>query len=151
MSKIADAVAALAEPVLAALGLELWDAEYVKEAGTWFLRLYIDRAGGVTLDDCEAVSRAVDPLLDERESLFPEGYVFEVSSAGAERRLKRPGDFEKFIGHYAEIKLYQPKFGSRAHLGHLKAYNSGAVTLSVTDGEVTFEKSEIASARLRIE
>ena len=97
MGKLVDTVRSLAEPVAAQCGCEVWDVEYVREAGAWYLRVYIDKPGGVGIDDCEAVSRALDPVLDEADPV-PGSYVFEVSSAGAERELKRPGDFERFIG-----------------------------------------------------
>ena len=97
MNRIAQQVWDLAQPVAAAQGIELWDVTYTKEAGEWFLRVYIDKPEGVGINDCEAFSRAFDPILDERDPI--EGsYTFEVSSAGAERELKRPGDFEKFMG-----------------------------------------------------
>ncbi|MBQ8974855.1 MAG: ribosome maturation factor RimP, partial [Oscillospiraceae bacterium] len=104
MSKITDTVAALARPVVEQAGCELWDVEYVKEAGQWFLRVYIDKEGGVSIDDCEAVSRALDPILDESDPIET-SYVFEVSSAGAERSLKRPSDFERFMGSLVEVRL----------------------------------------------
>jgi ribosome maturation factor RimP len=152
MSKITDTVRALAEPIVQALGCEIWDVEYVKELGGWFLRLYIDREGGVSIDQCEAVSRAMDPVLDERD-LIPGSYTFEVSSAGAERALKRPSDFERFMGSFAEVRLYKTVHGRKEHLGYLSAYDAGAVELkNKATGEVLrFEKSEVANVRLRIE
>ena len=101
MKKVTEIVAELAAPVAAEFGCELWDTEYVREAGQWFLRLYLDKDGGVDILDCENVSRKVSDLLDETDPI--EGsYIFEVSSAGAERQLKRPSDFEKFLGRAAE-------------------------------------------------
>ena len=110
MGKLVDTVRALAEPVAAEYGCEVWDVEYIREAGAWYLRVYIDKPGGVGIDDCEAVSRAIDPVLDEADPV-PGSYVFEVSSAGAERELKRPGDFERFFGELVEVKHYQPVEG----------------------------------------
>ena len=104
MSKITEKVAALAEPVVREEGCSLWDVEYVREAGSWYLRLYIDKEGGVSIDDCERISRRMDPILDEADPI-PDSYVFEVGSAGAERQLKRPGDFEQFMGSEVELKL----------------------------------------------
>ena len=95
MSKITEKVGALAEPVVREEGCSLWDVEYIREAGSWYLRLYIDKEGGVSIDDCERVSRRMDPILDEADPI-PDSYVFEVGSAGAERQLKRPEDFEQF-------------------------------------------------------
>ena len=105
MSKITDLVETMARPVAEANGCSLWDVEYVKEAGSWYLRLYIDKEGGVSIDDCEAVSRALDPMLDEADPI-PDAYTFEVSSAGCERQLKRPGDFARFLGSPMRRRLF---------------------------------------------
>ena len=110
MAKVTDVVAQLAAPVVEQAGCSLWDVEYVKEAGEWFLRVYIDKEGGVSIDDCEAVSRAVDPVLDEKDPI-PESYRFEVCSAGLERQLKRPSDFERYLGEPVLVKLYRPRDG----------------------------------------
>ena len=91
--KITDIVAGFARPVVEEKGCTLWDVEYVREGSDYFLRLYIDKDGGVDITDCEAISRAVDPILDEKDPI-PESYHFEVCSAGLERALKRPADFE---------------------------------------------------------
>ena len=150
MSKITDTVTALAFPVCAENGCRLWDVEYVREAGQWYLRVYIDKAGGVAISDCEAVSRALDPLLDEADPI-ESSYIFEVSSAGAERPLKRPSEFEEFMGSFVEVRLYRPKDGCKEFTGHLAGYDNGSVTITVGDQQKTFEKSEIAVVRLRIE
>ncbi len=149
MSKITDAVWALTEPVAASLGLEIWDVEFVKEAGSRFLRVYIDKEGGVSIQDCEDLSRAMDPVLDEADPI-PESYVFEVSSAGAERVLKRPGDFQRFLGHDVAVKLYQPMDGSKQFVGKLTAYEDGNVTIEQNGQSRTFEKSAVAQVRLHI-
>ena len=110
MKKITDVVWELAEPVVQEHGCQLWDVEYVREAGQWYLRLYLDKDGGVDILDCEAVSRKVSDLLDQADPI--EGsYTFEVSSAGAERPLKRPSDFQRFLGHPVLVKTYKPKDG----------------------------------------
>ena len=149
MKKITDIVAALAEPVVKKNGCELWDVEYVKEAGGWFLRVYIDREDGVTLEHCEAVSRELDPILDERDPI-PDSYTFEVSSAGAERALKRPSDFLKFIGHRVEVKLYQQRDGRKEFLGTLTGSNDTSFTIEAGGKELSFLKSDVANVRLRI-
>ena len=147
MAKVTDAVTALALPVVERAGCELWDVEYVKEAGTWFLRVYIDKEGGVSIDDCEAVSRPLSDLLDEADPI--EGsYTFEVSSAGADRPLKKPEHFAEFQGEEVEVKLYRPREGRKEFVGALKGYEDGNVTLDVNGEEAVFTKQEIALVRL---
>lgn len=150
MKKVTEIVAELAAPVAAEFGCELWDTEYVREAGQWFLRLYLDKAGGVDILDCENVSRKVSDLLDEVDPI--EGsYVFEVSSAGAERQLKRPSDFERFIGSPVLVKTYQNRDGRKEFPGVLKGYEDGDILLQMGTQEMRFNKSEVAMVRLRIE
>lgn len=149
MSKITDTVLALAQPVVEAEGCEIWDVEYVKEAGAWYLRVYIDKAGGISIDDCEAVSRALDPVLDEADPI-PTSYIFEVSSAGVERELKRPRDFEKFLGSQVEVRHYQPVEGAKAHTGTLRGYADGAVTIEINGAEKTYQKAQVAQVRLSV-
>lgn len=149
MKKVTEIVAELAAPVAAEFGCELWDTEYVREAGQWFLRLYLDKDGGVDILDCESVSRRVSDLLDEADPI--EGsYIFEVSSAGAERQLKRPSDFEKFLGSPVLLKTYQNRDGRKEFPGVLKEYDGGAVVLEMGKQELRFEKNEVAMVRLRI-
>ena len=150
MSKITDLTAQLARPVVEANGCSLWDVEYVKEAGTWYLRILLDKEGGVDIDDCEAVSRAVDPVLDEKDPI-PESYRFEVCSAGLERQLKRPSDFERYLGEPVLVKLYRPRDGQKEFPGRLVRYEDGAVTIEMRGREVTFDKAEVALVRLRVE
>lgn len=149
MSKITDAVWALAEPVAERNGCRIWDVEYVKEAAEWFLRVYIDKEGGINITDCEAVSRELDPILDEADPIET-AYTFEVSSAGAERALKRPSDFEEFMGSLVELRLYAPKSGSKEQLGNLAAYEDGDITIIQNGNPVKFEKNEVAAVRLRL-
>ena len=147
MAKVSDTVAALALPVVEEAGCTLWDVEYVKEAGAWFLRVYIDREGGVSIDDCEAVSRPLSDLLDEADPI--EGsYTFEVSSAGADRPLKKPEHFARFQGAEVEVKLYRPKEGRKEYVGLLRDYQDGAVTLETAGQEAVFTKQEVALVRL---
>jgi ribosome maturation factor RimP len=151
MGKITEIVTSLASPIVEGLGCELWDVEYVKEAGGWYLRVYIDRPNGVSINHCEEVSRALDPILDEREDLIPGSYTFEVSSAGAERRLRNPADFERFAGHLVEVKLYKSRDGQKSFLGKLGGWREGVVDLDISGERHSFEKSEIADIRLRID
>ena len=117
MSKLTDKVAAIARPVVEENGCELWDVEYVREAGANYLRIYIDKDGGVGIDDCERISRVLDPLLDEADPV-PDSYIFEVGSAGCERELKRPSDFQRFMGEKVELRFYQPVDGRKAAVGY---------------------------------
>lgn len=151
MSKVTEIVAELAAPVAAEHGCELWDVEYVREAGQWYLRIYLDKDGGVDILDCEAVSRRVSDLLDEADPI--EGsYMFEVSSAGAERPLKRPSDFARFMGSPVLVKTYKPRDGRKEFAGTLAGYEDGAVLLNMGgDAPIRFEKNELALVRLRIE
>ena len=119
MSKITALVEGLARPAVEEQGCSLWDVEYVKEAGSWYLRLYIDKEGGVSIDDCEAVSRAVDPLLDEADPI-QDAYTFEVSSAGADRVLKRPEHFAAFLGAEVDVKFYRAIDGQKSCTGVLE-------------------------------
>ena len=149
MSKLTDKIAEIARPVVEEEGCSLWDVEYVREAGTWYLRVFIDRDGGVSIDDCERVSRRLDPILDEEDPI-PDSYVFEVGSAGADRELKRPGDFEQFMGSEVEVKLYRPVDGSKNYTGTLTGYEDGAVSLSVGEKTLRFPKEQVAQVRLYV-
>ncbi len=149
MKKVTQVVEELARPVVEGLGCSLWDVEYVKEAGSWYLRVYIDKAGGVSIDDCEAVSRALDGLLDEADPI-PDSYTFEVSSAGAERQLKRPGDFAQFMGSLVAVKLYSAIDGQKEYIGNLTAYQDGDIEIENQAGRRRFSKDQVASVRLRI-
>ena len=149
MSKITDLVAELARPVVEEEGCELWDVEFVKEAGTRYLRLLIDKEGGLSIDDCERISRRVDPMLDEADPI-PEAYVFEVGSAGADRELKRPSDFERFMGSEVEVKLYQPLNGRKAYVGTLLSYDNGDLSLQAEKSELHFTKQQVAQVRLYV-
>ena len=151
MNRIAQRVNDLALPLAAEQGIEIWDVTYTKEAGEWVLRVYIDKEGGVGIADCETFSRAFDPILDEADPI--EGsYVFEVSSAGAERELKYPWQFARFPGETVEVRLYKGVDGSKSFTGALRAYDaeSGAVTVDVAGTERTFEKAAIAQVRVKL-
>ena len=148
--KVTELVASFAKPVVEAHGCELWDVEYVREGSDYFLRLYLDKEGGVDINDCEAISRAVDPILDEKDPI-QESYHFEVCSAGLERALKRPSDFERFMGSPIMVKLYRPRNGLKEIPGILRGYEEGRVTVEAGKETITFEKSEVALVRLRVE
>ena len=150
MAKVTDIVAALAAPVVEENGCTLWDVEYVREGSERYLRVYIDKEGGIDIDDCERVHRALDPILDEKDPIA-ESYHFEVCSAGLERALKRPSDFAQFMGSPITVKLYRPRNGLKEIPGVLKAYEEGRVTVEAGKETITFEKSEVALVRLRVE
>ena len=149
MNKIVGIVTELARPIVEQLGCELWDVEYVSEGGQWYLRIYIDKEDGISIDDCEKVSRAMDPILDEKDPISS-SYIFEVSSAGLERTLKLPAHFQRFLGENVEVKLYKPLDGAKLYSGTLSAYENGGVTLDIGGKAVTFTKEQIASVRLRL-
>ena len=149
--KVTELVAKLAEPVVREKGCELWDVEYVREGSEYFLRIYLDKPeGSVDINDCEAVSRAMDPILDEADPI--EGsYHFEVCSAGLERTLKRPADFLRFLGSAITVKLYRPRNGLKEIPCVLQGFDNGRVTVQAGKETITFEKSEVALVRLRVE
>ena len=151
MKKVTEVAAQLALPFIQEAGCTLWDVEYVREAGTWFLRVYIDCPGGVNVNQCEAVSRPLSDALDAADPI--EGsYVLEVSSAGADRPLKKPEHFQAFLGHEVEVRLYRPRSGSKEFHGILKDYDpQGTVTLTMADGsEELFSKKDTALVRLYV-
>ena len=148
--KVTDLVASLAKPVVEQFGCELWDVEYVREGSEYFLRLYLDTEGGVDINDCEAVSRAFDPILDEKDPIQG-SYHFEVCSAGLERVLKRPSDFQRFLGSPITVKLYRPRNGLKEIPCVLRGYEDGRLTVEAGKETITFEKSEVAQVRLRVE
>ena len=148
--KVTDLVTQLAQPVVESFGCELWDVEYVREGSERYLRLYIDKEGGVDIDDCERIHRAMDPILDEKDPIS-ESYHFEVCSAGLERALKRPSDFAEFMNSPVLVKLYRPRNGLKEIPGFLRGYEDGRITLEAGKETITFEKSEVALCRLRVE
>ena len=148
--KVTDQVTQFAKPIVEENGCTLWDVEYVREGSERFLRLYIDKDGGVDISDCEKIHRAVDPVLDEQDPIS-ESYHFEVCSAGLERALKRPGDFVQFMDSPITVKLYRPRGGLKEIPGILRGYEDGKVTVEAGKETITFEKSEVALVRLRVE
>lgn len=141
----------LLEPIVTGFGFELVDVEYVKEAGTWYLRAYIDKPGGITVDDCEAVSRKFSDVLDEKDYI-EDTYIFEVSSPGLGRPLKKDKDFQRSLGEEVEIRTYSPIDRQKEFVGELKAYDKESVTIVYEDDtEQTFQRQEIALIRLALD
>ena len=141
----------LLEPIVTGFGFELVDVEHVKEAGTWYLRAYIDKPGGITVDDCEAVSRKFSDVLDEKDYI-EDTYIFEVSSPGLGRPLKKDKDFQRSLGEEVEIRTYRPIDRQKEFVGELKAYDKESVTIVYEDDtEQTFQRQEIALIRLALD
>ena len=138
-------------PIIEKNGFELVDVEYVKEGGTWYLRAYIDKPGGITVDDCEAVSRQFSDILDEKDYI-PDSYVFEVSSPGLGRPLKKEKDFKRSLGEEVEIRTYRVIDRQKEFTGILKAYDENTVTIAYEDDtEQTFERADIGLIRLALD
>ena len=146
MAKVTDVVAQLAEPIVEQAGCTLWDVEYVKEAGEWFLRVYIDKEGGVDINDCEAVSRPLSDLLDEADPIQG-SYTFEVSSAGLDRPLKKPEHFAACAGQQVDVRFYRPVDGRKEYTGALVGCDGDG---NVTVDDKTFEKKDVAQVRLHV-
>lgn len=138
----------LVMPIITANHFELVDVEYVKEGGTWYLRAYIDKPGGITVDDCEIVNRALSDLLDEKD-FIDESYILEVSSPGLGRPLKKERDFERSLGEEVEIRTYRMIEKQKEFRGILKAYDKDTVTIAAEDEkEQVFQREDIALIRL---
>ena len=138
-------------PIVEEYGFELVDVEYVKEAGTWYLRAYIDKLGGITVDDCEVVSRQFSDILDEKDYI-EDAYIFEVSSPGLGRPLKKEKDFKRSMGEEVEIRTYRAIDRQKEFTGILKAYDNDTVTIAYEDDtEQVFNKSDIALIRLALD
>ena len=135
----------LKQPV-AELGFELCDVEFIKEYGDWVLTLYIDKEGGVNIDDCERVSRAVDPLLDEADPI-EQAYMLSVSSLGLDRPLKKDADFARNIGKRIEIKLFAPKNGKKEFTGELINFDENSIVVKLESGELEIERKALALVR----
>ncbi len=135
-------------PILEENHFELVDVEYVKEGGSWYLRAYIDKPGGITVDDCEVVNRALGDLLDQ-DDFIEDSYILEISSPGLGRPLKKERDFERSLGEEVEIRTYRMVNKQKEFRGILKAYDKDTVTIEMEDGEEsTFDRENIALIRL---
>ena len=140
----------LLEPIVEEKGLELVDLEFVKEGANWYLRVYIDKECGVTIDDCEAVSRLLEEKMDAEDPI-EQAYILEVSSPGIDRPLKKPADFERFQGEIIDVKLYQARDGRKQFQGKLAGYADGMITLEEEDGNILeFEQKDTASVKLAV-
>jgi len=139
----------LLEPILNEKDFELVDVEYVKEAGTFYLRIYIDKEGGITIDDCEVVSRELDLQLDKVDPI-KEPYILEVSSPGLDRPLKKEKDFIRSVGKPVEVKLYKPIEGNKEFSGVLQSFDNDTVTIKTEKDIININRSDIAIIRLAV-
>ncbi len=151
MAKAEAVLEKLAGPVCDENGVYIYDAEYVKEGGSYYLRLYIDKDGGVDVDDCERVSVALNDLLDTELDFIKDPYIFEVSSPGLDRRLRRDWHFEKAVGKNVDIKTFAPFMGSKSFTAKLLGYDHGVISLELNGERVMLEKGKTASIRLAVE
>lgn len=134
-------------PIVTEHGLEVYDVEYMKEAADWYLRIYFDKPEGITIQDCELVSRAMSEILD-REDFIEDAYIFEVSSPGLGRTLKKDRHFDKSIGKEVIVKTYKQKDGSKEFEGILTAYDKDSITIEIEETDIVFMKSEVALVKL---
>lgn len=140
----------LLEPILEGNSFEMVDVEYVKEGSDWYLRAYVDKEGGITVDDCELVSRALEKKLDE-EDLIKDAYILEVSSPGLTRPLKKERDYERNLGKLVEIHLFKAVDKCKQFTGTLKAWDENSVTLEIDGSDMTFDKNSISLIRQTFE
>jgi len=143
-------IESLIRPALTGLGVELYDMAFVREGSNWYLRVFIDKRDGVTIDDCEAVSRAVEKILDENDPI-EQSYILEVSSPGIDRPLKKDSDYEKYKGSAVDLKLYKPVGGHKDYSGKLAGLADGNIIIADDSGnEISFPKSDVALCRLAV-
>ena len=146
MANAAERVYSIIKETVEAQGVTLWDVRFLKEGASWYLRVFIDREGGVSIDDCTNVSHAIDPIIDEEDPIdLP--YYLEVCSPGLERELTRPFHFERVLGEKIKIKLYKALDGKKEFIGILKKTGESLV-LDVDGTELTFNIKEISKANL---
>ena len=138
---------ALVLPIIEANNFELVDVEYVKEAGNWYLRVYVDKEGGIAVDDCEVVSRALSDKLDA-DDFIEDSYILEVSSPGLGRPLKKEKDYVRSIGKEVDIHLYKSIEKQKEFTGVLKSYTREEIVLQIEDTDVTFDRANVALIRL---
>ena len=149
--QIVARVEELVRPLCEQAGISLWDVEFEKEGGQYMLTVTVDHPDGVNIDQCEQVSRALDPMLDEKEFDSMPSYTLCVSSAGLSRRLKKPEHFAAFLGHTVEVGFYKPVGGAKQVEGTLVAYENGNVTLETGGQRTVYEPADIAAVRLAVE
>ena len=137
----------LLEPIAAGEGVSIYDVEYVKEGSDYYLRAYIDKEGGVTIDDCEAVSRVLNDVLD-KEDYIDEAYILEVSSPGLTRKLSKPRHYLNSLGNEVEIKTFKPIDGNKEFTGTLTQYDEGVITIDSEGNKLNFKEEDVSTAKL---
>ncbi len=148
--KVEEHVTELVEPICASHSFDLVDVEFVKEGAHWFLRVYIDKPGGISIDDCQAVSEELSKKLDKTDPI-PQSYFLEVSSPGLDRPLKKPEDFRRYRGELVEVRLYQPINGEKVFEGRLEGLIDGKVVINQESGPMEFEAEKVALVKRVIE
>lgn len=148
--EIEERTESLVLPIIESAGLELWDVEYVKEGSDYYLRVYIDKSGGVNIDDCVLVTKALNEKLDA-DDFIEDAYILEVSSPGLTRKLKKDKEFEKSIGKLIRVKLYKAEEGSKEHIGRLKEFAPDKLTIEVDEADISLSRDNISSVRLEYE
>jgi ribosome maturation factor RimP len=144
--KVEEIVEELAQPIIEEMGFELVDVEFLKEGANWYLRVYIDKQGGITIDDCQVISERLSDMLDKQDPIR-QSYILEVSSPG-ERPLKKDRDYERFRGEFVEVKLYQPLNGKKIYEGELLGLNGDIVEIKTAEGvEMGFDRKDTALVR----
>ena len=145
---VSAAVWQIAEPIAAQLGVQIWDIRFLKEGADWFLRIFLDKEGGIGIDDCEAFSRAIDKPLDELDPI-EQSYCLEVSSPGLERELTRPEHFERYKGEKIKVRLIRPVNSRRDYSGILEECDRSRITLRLEDGSaMDLDKKEASYIKL---
>lgn len=143
-------VEVLLQPIMEKNNFELVDVEFVKEGPNWYLRVFIDKDGGVTIDDCVLVTRALEQELDEKDPI-EQAYVLEVSSPGIDRQLKKEKDFVKYAGHLVDVKLFKAQNGSKTWQGTLQGLEDGVITITLeSEEEMKFDRKDVSSIRLAV-
>lgn len=148
--KVEQLVEKMVQPILEQLSFELVDVEYKKEGSNWYLRVYIDKPGGITIDDCQTVSEQISSLLDEEDPI-PHSYFLEVSSPGLDRILKKDSDFERYKGSKVDVSLYKSKDGKKKFTGELIGWEDDQLLIREKDAVLSFSRAEVASVRLAVE
>lgn len=146
MANAAERVYTLIKETVEAEGVNLWDVRFLKEGASWYLRVFIDKEDGITIDDCTNVSHAIDPIIDEADPI-DKAYYLEVCSPGIERELTRPFHYERFVGEKIKVRLYKAIDGKKEFIGILKSTDE-KIVLSIDDNELTLEFKEISKANL---